>query len=105
MSESHKVALGTALVTGASTGIGATYADRLARRGYDLILVARNADRLGALAQRLQVETGVRVEIRPADLAARADLAVVEDRLRDDDAITLLVNNAGIADLGPFAEG
>ncbi|MBY8822571.1 SDR family NAD(P)-dependent oxidoreductase [Sphingomonas colocasiae] len=94
---------GTALVTGASTGIGATYADRLARRGHDLILVARSADKLEALAQRLRAETGVAVEILPADLSDAAGLATVEQRLRDDAAVTLLVNNAGIAGEGQIA--
>ena len=67
--------LGTALVTGASTGIGAVYADRLARRGHDLILVARDEARLTALAERLRRETGVAVDILKADLTDRADLA------------------------------
>jgi len=92
-----------ALVTGASNGIGAVYADRLARRGYDLVLVARNRDRLDALAERLRRETGVSVEVLVADLAVASDLGRVEQRLRDDAAIDLLVNNAGIAGKGPFA--
>jgi len=87
----------TFLITGASDGIGAVYADRLARSGYDLILVARRADKLAALAQRLAAETGVQVETLSADLANADDLARVEQRLRDDAAITGLVNNAGIA--------
>ncbi|MDZ5648078.1 SDR family NAD(P)-dependent oxidoreductase [Nitrospirillum sp. BR 11828] len=95
MSTSSK---GTALVTGASSGIGATYADRLARRGYDLILVARNQDRLNEAAARLRAEAGVAVEVLPADLSQQADVEKVEQRLRADAAITLLVNNAG---LGP----
>jgi short-subunit dehydrogenase len=86
-----------ALVTGASTGIGAVYADRLAHRGYDLILVARDAGRMEALAQRLRGETGRRVEVLPADLADPAALARVEARLAGDPAVTLLVNNAGIS--------
>src|SRR6202521_3396705 len=65
---------GTALITGASAGIGAIYADRLAKRGYDLILVARNGNRLAALAQRLKNETGRSVETIAADLNDRADL-------------------------------
>jgi short-subunit dehydrogenase len=68
---------GTALITGASTGIGAVYADRLARRGYDLILVARNQERLRALASRLSNETGQAVETVVADLNDKADLARV----------------------------
>src|SRR5689334_16025731 len=88
---------GTALITGASTGIGAVYADRLARRGYDLILVARNRARLEALATRLARETGRAIEVLPADLTVRSDLATIERRLAGDRAITVLVNNAGIA--------
>jgi short-subunit dehydrogenase len=94
--------LGTALVTGASTGIGATYADRLARRGYDLLLVARDAGRLEALAERLGAEHGIQVEVLPADLISKADVLKVEQRLRDDSTITLLVNNAGVAMNGPL---
>ncbi|TWB22013.1 hypothetical protein FBZ89_104261 [Nitrospirillum amazonense] len=91
---------GTALVTGASSGIGATYADRLARRGYDLILVARNQDRLEEAAARLRAETGVKVDVLPADLSVQADVETVERRLRADAAITLLVNNAGLGPKG-----
>jgi short-subunit dehydrogenase len=94
--------LGTALVTGASTGIGATYADRLARRGYDLLLVARDAGRLEALAERLGAEHGIQVEVLPANLISKADVLKVEQRLRDDSTITLLVNNAGVAMNGPL---
>jgi short-subunit dehydrogenase len=85
------------LITGASDGIGAIYADRLARRGHDLILVARRADKLTALAQQLTAQTGVAVEVISADLSNAADLARIENRLRTDDRITGLVNNAGIA--------
>jgi short-subunit dehydrogenase len=92
--------LGTALVTGASSGIGATYADRLAKRGYDLLLVARDAARLTALAEKLALEQGVKVEVLPADLTDRADVRKVEQRLRHDDGITLLVNNAGVGPRG-----
>jgi hypothetical protein len=93
---------GTALITGASSGIGATYADRLARRGHDLILVARNRERLDALATQLKADTGGSVEVIVADLSDKADLARVEQRLRDDERITMLVNNAGITAPGPF---
>lgn len=87
---------GTAVVTGASSGIGAIYADRLARRGYDLTLVARDESRLKALAQRLNKETGVSIDIIVADLTVDADVAEVERRLADDD-IRVLINNAGMS--------
>jgi short-subunit dehydrogenase len=93
---------GTALVTGASTGIGAVYADRLARRGYDLILVARDLQRLDTLAARLRSETGVQVETLKADLNDKADLLKVEQRLRRDESIAMLVNNAGMSVSGPL---
>lgn len=89
--------LGTAVITGASTGLGAVYADRLAHRGYDLILVARDAGRMEALAATLIAETGRTIEVLRADLTDRADLAKVEDRLTSDSTITLLVNNAGMS--------
>lgn len=95
---------GTALITGASSGIGAIYAERLARRGHDLILVARNRARLNALAKRLSDETGRSVEVVVADLADRADLARVEALLRSDASISLLVNNAGVGATRPLLE-
>ena len=97
--------LGAALVTGASSGIGATYADRLAQRGYDLILVARDQARLDDLAARLRAETGVAVEVIQADLTQKPVLARIERKLSDDPAITLLVNNAGVAGTGNFVGG
>ncbi len=93
---------GTALITGASTGIGAIYADRLARRGYNLILVARNHSRLEALAARLRKETGRAVEVLPADLNDEVDLLRVERVLRTNSAISLLVNNAGLGAAAPL---
>lgn len=96
--------LGTALITGASSGIGALYADRLAQRGYDLILVARNRERLNALANDISTRTGRAVEVLPADLNDRAALARVEEQLRRDASITLLVNNAGIGTHTPLLQ-
>ena len=93
---------GTALITGASRGIGAIYADRLAKRGYDLILVARDETALKALAGRLTSETGRSVTPLPADLKSKADLAKVETTLRNDQTITMLVNNAGIGAITPL---
>jgi short-subunit dehydrogenase len=87
---------GTALITGASSGIGAIYADRLARRGYDLILVARDQKKLDEVATKLSIETGRKVETLKADLMQTADLRTVEKRLQEDRSITLLVNNAGL---------
>jgi len=95
-------AKGTALITGASTGIGAIYADRLAKRGHDLILVARNKGRLASLARRLTNETGRKVETVQADLTSPADLRRVEDILRTNAGISLLVNNAGVGAAGPL---
>lgn len=95
---------GVALVTGASSGIGAVYADRLARRGYDLILVARSAERLQALGAQLAHETGRSIETLTADLNEPADLARVEVRLRTDPRITLLVNNAGVGATAPLLD-
>ena len=93
---------GIALITGASTGIGAIYADRLAKRGYDLILVARNQSRLAALAGRLKSETGRSVETISADLNDKADLARIETTLRTNTNISLLVNNAGVGGAAPL---
>ncbi|MBO1908844.1 SDR family oxidoreductase [Microvirga sp. 3-52] len=93
---------GTALITGASSGIGAIYADRLARRGHDLILVARNQSRLDELAARLRGETGRSVEIVSADLNNDADLHRVETILRTNSTIAMLVNNAGVGGAAPL---
>jgi short-subunit dehydrogenase len=86
---------GTALITGASTGIGSVYADRLAKQGYDLILVSRDAQGLTRLAEELTAKTGRKAEALAADLTVRADLQRVEARLRSDGDISALVNNAG----------
>ncbi|MGB3124428.1 MAG: SDR family oxidoreductase [Pseudomonas sp.] len=87
---------GYALITGASSGIGAVYANRLAQQGYDLILVARNQQRLEHLAKRLKSDTQRNVEVVVADLNLAADLARIEQLLQDDSRISLLVNNAGV---------
>lgn len=92
----------TVLITGASTGIGATYADRFAKRGHDLVLVARDAARLDALATKLSSEHGIAIDVLPADLTDTAQLATVETRLRDDAKIGILVNNAGAGLSGTF---
>lgn len=91
----------TALITGASSGIGAIYADRLAARGYDLLLVARRGDRLHALADDLQQRHGVKISTLVADLSKAEGIQLVETVLRDDTTINLLVNNAGAANLAP----
>ncbi len=94
----------TVLITGASSGIGATYAERFARRGHDLVLVARDKTRLDALAKRLQEEHGVTAAVLQADLTESADLAAVEARLREDARIGILINNAGMAQTGSFLQ-
>ena len=95
-------ARGTALITGASTGIGAIYADRLAKRGHDLLLVARNGDRLAAQARRIASETGRKVATVKADLTSPADLRRVEDILRSHANISVLANNAGVGAADPL---
>ena len=95
---------GTAIVTGASSGIGQVYAERLAARGYDLILVARRLDRLEALVKSIGEKTGRKVEALKADLTQKADVALVEKRLKEDASITLLVNNAGVSLDGSILE-
>ncbi len=95
---------GKVVVTGASAGIGAVYADRLAKRGYDLVLVARNEERLKELAARITAETGRKVEVVKADLTSKADTARVEAVLRNDPDVTGLVNNAGMGVQGTILE-
>ena len=97
-------AIPSVLITGASTGIGAAYAERFARRGHDLVLVARDVARMEALAARLRQENGVAIDIIKADLTKADELATVETRLRDDARIGILVNNAGTAIGGSFIE-
>lgn len=93
---------GTAVVTGASAGLGRVYADRLARRGYDLILIARRGDRLADIAAGIQAQYGVNVSTITADLGKAADLESVAARLEADDSVTLLVNNAGVSTVAPI---
>jgi short-subunit dehydrogenase len=93
-----------ALVTGASAGIGAVYARRLAREGYDLVLVARRRERLEELAAELQSSFGVRAEVLPADLARDAELKAVEDRIASAENLEFLLNNAGFGAGGCFWE-
>ncbi|CAD0322316.1 SDR family NAD(P)-dependent oxidoreductase [Xanthomonas hortorum] len=88
------------LITGASTGIGAVYAERFAQRGHNLVLVARDKPRLDTLAARLRDTHGVNVDVLQADLTQPADLTAVETRLRDDAQIGILINNAGVAQSG-----
>ncbi|CFQ68624.1 SDR family NAD(P)-dependent oxidoreductase [Yersinia enterocolitica] len=92
------------LITGASSGIGATYAERFARRGHDLVLVARDGARLETLAAQLRQDNGITVDVLPADLTQPDELAAVETRLRDDNRIGILVNNAGMNISGSFIE-
>lgn len=93
-----------ALITGASGGMGAIYADRLARRGFDLLLVARNSARLEALAGRLADETGRQVETLTADLRRADHVDDIVARLQDDSRIAMLVNNAGIGSATPLLQ-
>lgn len=93
-----------AVVTGASTGIGAAFARRLARSGYDLTLVARNKERLEELAEELRSRHGVGVKVLPADLTKTQPLRKVERAIEGDEHLEMLVNNAGFGTLGKFAE-
>ena len=93
---------GTAVVTGASAGIGQVYAERLAKQGYDLLLVARRADRLDAIASDLTKQHGIQVKTLAADLGDAAQLESVANAIANDDQITLLVNNAGTSFTGPL---
>ena len=94
---------GTALITGASTGIGAVYADRLARRGYDLILVARSEEKLSEVAAQLK-PIGRSIETLPADLTRKEDVQRIAERLSTDPSITALINNAGIGSAGKLLD-
>jgi short-subunit dehydrogenase len=97
MTEKNK--MGTAVVTGASSGLGEVFAERLAKRGYDLKLVARRKDRLNVLAEKLRSQYGIKVTNLVADLGLDTDLKKVAEELRNDKSITLLINNAGTSSL------
>jgi len=99
---SNSPSKGTALITGGSRGIGAVYADRLAKRGYDLILVGRSEAPLKALTQSLASASGRNIATIVADLNNKVDLAKVETKLKEDSSITMLVNNAGLASVAPL---
>lgn len=94
----------TVLITGASTGIGAVYANRFAHRGHPIVMVARDVERMQAIAARLHAETGVQIEILKADLNDLDDVMKIETRLRDDSNLGVLVNNAGTALPGTFSD-
>jgi uncharacterized protein len=95
---------GKAVITGASSGIGAIYADRLAERGFDLILIARRADKLAELSEGIRAKTGRSIEIFPADLTDELDVARVETLLKSDPSITMLVNNAVLGGTGTLLQ-
>lgn len=98
--------MGTALVTGASAGLGAEFAWQLATARHDLVLVARRADRLNLLADQIRAAAGVHVEVIVADLADRDEVERVADRLRAERRpVGLLVNNAGYSVNAPFVTG
>lgn len=93
-----------ALITGASTGLGAAYAEELARRGCSVILVARSGDRLREVADRLRGQYSIEAESVPADLTERSGQQRIAELVARDDALDLLINNAGFGTLGRFAE-
>jgi uncharacterized protein len=93
-----------AVVTGASAGIGKEFCERLAARGYDLIVVAREGNRLEALSQDLEQRHGIEVEVFPADLTIDTDVSLVAERLTRSPRLALLVNNAGFGTRGTLAD-
>src|ERR1700679_3378441 len=100
----HKQPLGTALITGASSGIGAVYATKLAERGYDLILVERDRLKLEAVTTQNGSSTGRSFRFLPSDLTECYDIACIEELLRSDPSITMLVNNAGLGSTASVLE-
>lgn len=105
----HKLFLGwnnpgKALITGASSGIGASYAKQLAEKGFDLILLARRKERLQALADKLESDCSIRCEVISADLSNSDEINKVADHIRQVDDLDILINNAGFATIGNFAD-
>ncbi len=96
--------MGTALITGASAGIGTTFARKLAAMGYDLLLTARREDRLKALASELEIRHGVKATTICADLAVSKDVGALANQIRSLGSLTMLVNNAGFGTAGLFAD-
>ena len=96
--------LGTAVITGASSGLGKVYADRLAQRGYDLLLVARRADRLRNLAEELRTKYDIEANFIVADLGNSTDLQRVSDTISVDSRVSVMVNNAGTSLLARSVE-
>ncbi|PRD69035.1 SDR family oxidoreductase [Malikia spinosa] len=96
--------LPSVLITGASSGIGAVYAERFAKRGHNLVLVARDKSRLDALAAQLREAHKVAVDVLQANLTQPIELAAVETRLREDARLGILINNAGMAQSGGFVQ-
>ncbi len=94
----------SALVTGASSGIGEAYARLLASLGYDLIIIARRKDRLEAIAGEIENEYGVSVSVMQCDLCSETDIGTVEEKIRKTEDLCVLINNAGFGTLGTFAE-
>jgi len=92
----------SAIITGASSGIGEAYARLLASLGYDLVIVARRKDRLISIAKELEGQYGVSVSVLPGDLRSENDLSATEQIIRDTSNLSLLINNAGFGTLGPF---
>lgn len=101
---SNSVVRPQALVTGASSGIGAAFADRLAHDGYDLMIVARRRDRLESFAEQLQTNHHASVEVIVADLSKPEDILSVEKHIAEDASLEVLVNNAGFGGYMPFVE-